>query len=92
MGVTLTVQGKNKGTIPHHWIGWAWPSKTDLASRRGSVFLSVSMLNEQPLFRITANHLSSRGSPRHDLYRISPLQRGSEYSKAFAVHGPKILL
>ncbi len=33
-----------------------------------------------------------RGSPRHDLHRVSPLQRCSEYSKAFAVHGPKILL
>ncbi len=34
----------------------------------------------------------TRGSSRHDLHRASPLQRGSEYSKAFAVHGPKILL
>ncbi len=33
-----------------------------------------------------------RGSPRHDLRRVRPLQRGCEYSKAFAVHGPKILL
>ncbi len=33
-----------------------------------------------------------RGSPRHDLHRASPLHRGCKYSKAFAVHGPKILL
>ncbi len=33
-----------------------------------------------------------RGSPRRDLHRVSPLHRGCEYSKAFAVLGPKILL
>ncbi len=32
------------------------------------------------------------GSPRHDLQRVSPLQRGCEYSKAIDFHGPKILL
>ncbi len=33
-----------------------------------------------------------RGSPRHDFHRVSPLHRGCEYSKAFDVLGPKILL
>ncbi len=31
-------------------------------------------------------------SPQHDLHHVSQLQRGCEYSKAFAVHDPKILL
>ncbi len=33
-----------------------------------------------------------RDSPRRDLHRVSPLHRGCEYSKAFAVLDPKILL
>ncbi len=32
------------------------------------------------------------GSNRHDLHAVSKLHRGCEYSKAFAVHGPKIHL
>ncbi len=34
----------------------------------------------------------TKGFPQHDLHRVSPLHRGCEYSKVFAVHGPKILL
>ncbi len=30
-------------------------------------------------------------SPSHDLHRVSPVQRGYEYNKAIAFHGPKIL-
>ncbi len=38
-------------------------------------------------------HRRSRqgGSPRHNLHRVCPLQRGCENSKAIAFHGPKIL-
>ncbi len=32
------------------------------------------------------------GSPRHALCHASPMHRGCDYSKAFAVFGPKILL
>ncbi len=32
------------------------------------------------------------GSSPHDLHRVSPLQRGFEYSKAIALHGRTILL
>ncbi len=35
---------------------------------------------------------SFKAIPRHDLHPVSPLQRGCEYSKVIAVHGPNILL
>ncbi len=54
--------------------------------------LRINLLRHRPPNSPGHGRPRPRGSPWHDLHWFSPLQRSCEYSKAFAVHGPKILL
>ncbi len=81
---------------------WAWAEKWDLPinpnkcaclRREPPSTFSVDLRSRhRPPNYPGHRRPGPRGSPRHDLHRVSPLHRCSEYSKAFAVHGPKILL
>ncbi len=72
--------------------------QSTLTNVHASLFgTSLRFLHRSPRQTPTTTFLRSPtsetwGSPRHDLHRVSPLQRGYEYSKATVFHRPKILL